>query len=123
MPAIVHFDLPADDPARAKKFYSELFGWKIDAVPGMEDYFLIETTGLDGSEGIGGGLGKRGSPDQRITNYIGVSSVDEYCSRVEKLGGTVVLAKTAVPGWGFLAVCIDTEGNTFGLWEENPASA
>ncbi|MBN1194255.1 MAG: VOC family protein [Methanomicrobiaceae archaeon] len=123
MPAIVHFDLPADDPARAKTFYSELFGWKIEGVFGMDDYFLIQTTGLDGSGGIGGGLGKRGSPDQHITNYIGVLSVDEYCARVENLGGTVVLAKTAVPGWGFLAVCTDTEGNTFGLWEENPASA
>jgi predicted enzyme related to lactoylglutathione lyase len=122
MPTIVHFDLPADEPARAKKFYSELFGWKINGVPGMDDYFLIETAGLDGSAGIGGGLGKRGSPDQQMTNYIGVPSVDEYCLRVENLGGTVVLAKTAVPGWGFLAVCTDTEGNTFGLWEEKQAA-
>jgi predicted enzyme related to lactoylglutathione lyase len=30
MPTIVHFDIPADDPERAKKFYSDLFGWKIE---------------------------------------------------------------------------------------------
>ena len=37
---------------------------------------------------------------------------------VEKLGGKVVMPKTAVPGWGYLAICMDTENNTFGLWEE-----
>ena len=26
---IVHFEIPADDPARATKFYRELFGWEI----------------------------------------------------------------------------------------------
>ena len=36
MSAIVHFDVPADDAERAKKFYSALFGWKFEPVPGME---------------------------------------------------------------------------------------
>ncbi|NYT05449.1 MAG: VOC family protein [Methanomicrobiales archaeon] len=120
MPTIVHFDLPADDPKRARTFYTELFGWKFNAIPGMDDFYLIETDQPDGSPGLGGGMGKRGSPDQRITTYIGVPSVDATAEKVQRLGGTITLPKTAVPGWGYLAVCIDTEGNTFGLWEENP---
>ncbi len=36
-----------------------------------------------------------------------------------KLGGNVIMPKTAVAGWGYLAICVDTENNTFGLWEED----
>ncbi|AAM05414.1 TPA: VOC family protein [Methanosarcina acetivorans] len=118
MPTIVHFDVPADDPARAKKFYAELFGWKFEKPFETMEYYLIETEDLEGKAGPGGGLGKRGAPDQRIMNYIGVPSIEEYLSKVEKLGGKVVMAKTAVPGWGYLAICTDTENNTFGLWQD-----
>jgi predicted enzyme related to lactoylglutathione lyase len=38
---------------------------------------------------------------------------------VTALGGRVVLPKTVVSGWGYLATCIDTEGNTFGLRQED----
>jgi predicted enzyme related to lactoylglutathione lyase len=118
MPTIVHFDIPADDSERAKDFYSRLFGWKFEKPLETMDYYLIETEGLEGEPGPGGGLGKREAPDQRIMNYIGVSSVDEYLEKVEKFGGKILMPKTAVPGWGYLAVCMDTENNTFGLWQD-----
>ena len=35
MPTIVHFEIPSDDIERSKKFYNELFGWKIDKWPGV----------------------------------------------------------------------------------------
>ena len=118
MPTIVHFDVPADDLERAKEFYSGLFDWKFEHPPGMEDYYLIETTGLDGEEGVRGGMGHRGSPEQRMTGYIGIPSVDEYAEKVTDAGGKV-LNRMPVPGWGYLAICLDTENNIFGLWEEN----
>ena len=118
MPTIVHFDIATDDPQRAKRFYESLFGWKMVGPPGMPDYCLIETEDLNGKKGVGGGLGKRGDPSQRITSYIGVDAIDEYSKKVEKLGGKVVGPKMTVPGWGYLAVCMDTEGNTFGLWQD-----
>jgi len=121
MPTIVHFNLPADDPERARLFYRELFGWKFEAPPGFPDYYLVETEDLEGMPGIGGGMGKRESPYQQITNYIGVSSVDEYLAKVESLGGKIILPKMPVPGFGNLAVCMDTEGNPFGLWQEETA--
>jgi predicted enzyme related to lactoylglutathione lyase len=118
MPTIVHFDIATDDPQRAKKFYESLFGWKMESPPGMTDYYLIETEDLDGNKGVGGGLGKRGDSSQRISSYIGVDSVDRYSKIVEALGGKTQ-PKMTVPGWGYLAVCTDTEGNTFGLWQED----
>ncbi len=88
MPTIVHFDIPADDSERAKNFYSRLFGWKFEKPLETMDYYLIETEGPKGGEsGPGGGLRKREGADQRIMNYIGVPSVDEYLEKVEKLGG------------------------------------
>jgi predicted enzyme related to lactoylglutathione lyase len=53
-------------------------------------------------------------------NYIGVSSVNEYMQKVEKLGGEVVMGKHPVPGMGYFAVCLDTENNAFGIWETDP---
>jgi hypothetical protein len=119
MPTIVHFDIPSEDVTRAKEFYESLFGWRIFGPPGMPDYYFIETADLKGNQGVGGGLGRRGSPDQRITLYIGVDDIEHYSRMVESLGGRVVQEKLPVPGWGFLAVCADTEGNLFGLWQDN----
>ena len=119
MPTIVHFDISADDTERAKKFYEALFNWKMESPPGMTDYYLIETADLEGKRGVGGGLGKRGEPNQRITSYIGVDSVVAYSSKVQNLGGKVIQPKMTVPGWGYLAVCTDTESNMFGLWQDD----
>lgn len=112
MPTIVHFEIPADDVERAKRFYSKLFGWKFEEVP-QGDYWMIAT----GKNAVGGGLMKRQNPRQTITNYIDVPSVDEYSGKVEKLGGKVVVPTQAVPGMGYFAVCLDAENNPFGLWE------
>ena len=119
MPTIVHFDIASDNPQRARQFYESLFGWNFQSPPGMTDYYLFETENLDGNKSVGGGLGKRGDPSQKITAYIGVDAIDEYSRKVEELGGKVVQSKMSVPGWGYLAICIDTEGNTFGLWQDD----
>ena len=118
MPTIVHFDIPAEDTERAKKFYSALFGWKFESFPEMQ-YNLITTTNLDGTPGVGGGLGKRMDPSQRMMNYFGVASIEAAMKKVKSLGGTFVSEKMAVPGMGWLVNCQDTEGNMFGLWEED----
>ena len=132
MPTIVHFEMPADDIERSKKFYTDLFGWKIEKLSVTDDsqltsaataqpieYWIITTTDDKGNKALGGGIMKRQMPEHRVTNYIGVKSVDEYCSKVEKLGGKVIAPKHAVPGMGYFVLCIDTENNAFALWETN----
>lgn len=118
MATFVHIDVPTDDLARSKKFYEGLFGWKFEKPFPEMDYYLFETRDLEGNEGIRGGMGLRGEAEQRITGYIGVPSVTEYAEKIEKAGGQV-LNQMPVPGWGYLAICLDTEGNVFGIWEEN----
>jgi uncharacterized protein len=122
MPTIVHFEVPADDVERSRKFYSDLFGWKMEKWPGMEsgmEYWIINTTDNEGGKAVGGGMMKRQNPQQGITNFIDVTSVDEYSAKVQGLGGKVVAPKQAVPTMGYFAVCLDTENNTFGIWETN----
>jgi predicted enzyme related to lactoylglutathione lyase len=117
-PTIVHFEIPADDVDRARKFYSALFGWKIEKFPGEMEYWMIATSGdFNDKTSLGGGLMKRKDPHQPNLNYIGVNSVDEYSKKVNELGGKVVIPKTEIPGYGFFAVCSDTENNAFALWE------
>jgi len=122
MSSIMHFEIPTDDPERAQKFYSELFEWRFEKMPGPADYWLIQTVG-DGEQGVNGGMMKRQEPGQPILNYIGVSSAIESAARVEKLGGKIVMPKTAVPGYGYFVVCKDTEDNLFAIWEENKDAA
>jgi uncharacterized protein len=131
MPTIVHFEIPADDIERSKKFYTDLFRWKIEKLPGMDnssssspamEYWMITTTDEKGNKALGGGMMKRQMPQQPNINYIDVKSVDEYSSKVEKLGGKVVVSKKAVPGMGYLAVCLDTENNAFAIWESSESA-
>ncbi len=116
--SIVWFEVPADDPDRAQKFYKSMFGWNFAKLPAaINDYWHIDTGGPDASPD--GGMMPRMHPQQPITNYVSVPSVTRAAAKVEKLGGTVCKPKTPVPGMGYFAICLDTEGNTFALWEMN----
>jgi uncharacterized protein len=71
-------------------------------------------------EGTYGGMMKRFNPNQKITDYFGVQSLSESVAKAEKLGGKILVPKMAVPKMGYYALCMDTEGNIFGLWENDP---
>ncbi len=116
--SICWFEVPADDLKRAQKFYKGMFGWTFNKLPAaINDYWHIDTGGPDASPD--GGMMLRMHPQQPITNYVSVASVTKAAAKVEKLGGTVCKPKTTVPGMGYFAICLDTEGNTFALWEMN----
>lgn len=59
---VVHFEIQADDVARAKKFYEDVFGWNISQMMTVEqggmNYWGLRT-GSDGTPGINGGLYQR----------------------------------------------------------------
>jgi predicted enzyme related to lactoylglutathione lyase len=127
----VHFEIPSDDIERTKKFYTDLFGWNIEKWPVTNDrqltsaatgqpmeYWMVTTTDDKGNKALGGGMMKRKSPQQQgITNYFDVKSVQESSSKVEQLGGKVIMPKSPVPGMGYMAVCKDSENNGFGIFE------
>ena len=127
MPRVVHFEVPADDPERAARFYKSVFGWDISKWTGPEDYWMV-TTGPEGEMGINGGIMRRmgqadgGSPTAYVCT-VGVDSLDKYVAKVETNGGTIVAPRMAVPGIGWMAYCKDTEGNQFGLMQPDEKAA
>jgi predicted enzyme related to lactoylglutathione lyase len=123
MASIIHFNISAEDPTRAKEFYEKLFDWKFRLLPGPMNYYIIETKDLEGKTGTGGGMTKRENQQQPgITNFIGVASIDDSIKKVKQLGGKIIQPRQAVPGWGSLALCADTENNQFGLFQEDKNS-
>ena len=121
MSRVIHFELPADDPERAIKFYEQVFGWRFEKWEGPMEYWLI-TTGPADEPGIDGGLAPRAHPETGTENTIGVTDVDAVLQKIVAGGGKVLRPKSAVPGVGWLAYCQDTEGNTFGIMQDDPSA-
>jgi predicted enzyme related to lactoylglutathione lyase len=120
MPRVVHFEIHADDPDRAVKFYSGVFGWKIEKWNGPMDYWLA-TTGPDDQPGINGAIMHRMNQGT-VYNTMDVPSVDEFSKKIETAGGKAITPKTAIPGMGWFRYCQDTEGNVFGIMEMDPSA-
>jgi predicted enzyme related to lactoylglutathione lyase len=114
MNRVIHFELGADDPDRAASFYRTTFGWEATKWGGPEEYWLIKT-GPDGQPGINGGIMRHKDAMPRTVNTIQVSSIEEFADRVARNGGQIVVPKMAIPGVGYQAYCLDTEGNIFGI--------
>ena len=119
MPRVVHFEIYADELARATKFYSEVFGWDMHKWDGPDDYWLA-ITGREGEAGIDGAI--TGRPEFGFTgvNFIDVASIDDFITKIQANGGTLVRPKIAIPEVGYSAVCNDTEGNPIGLFQVDP---
>ncbi|MFL6475596.1 MAG: VOC family protein [Nitrososphaera sp.] len=118
MPRPIHFDLTVDNPERAMNFYREVFGWKFEKWNGPMEYWIV-TTGDEKQPGINGGLSKRNQSSMPNMNTIGVSSVDTFSKMIDDKGGKVLMTKTPIPGIGWFAACQDTEGNAFGIIQED----
>ncbi|HEY9385724.1 MAG TPA: hypothetical protein VIP70_01685 [Nitrososphaeraceae archaeon] len=65
---------------------------------------------------------KRQNPQRQVTNSIDIKSVDKYSSKVQQLCGKVVYPKIAIPKMGYFAGCLDTKGNSFGVFEYNASA-
>jgi hypothetical protein len=122
MGKVVHFEIPADNLARAKKFYSTVFGWSLDEFPDME-YTIARTVesdqnGMPKEPGaINGGMLQRQDPVKAPVITISVDNMDQAAATIEKNGGKMIRAKMAVGDMGFAAYFKDTEGNVVGLWQ------
>jgi predicted enzyme related to lactoylglutathione lyase len=116
-----HFEIPVDDPDRAERFYGSVFGWTFDRYPGAPNYYGMATTG-DDNPGINGALFQR-SEGSGVTLTMSVDSIEDAEAKITSEGGTVVQAKAAIPNMGWFATYKDTEGNTFGLFTNDPNAA
>jgi len=121
MSRVVHFEIGAQDTARAVRFYSNVFGWKLQKWDGSQEYWLA-TTGEQSTPGIDGGVmpAMEGMPG--VVNTIDVVDVDEVVAKITANGGAIVEPKKAVPGIGWLVYFKDTEGNVSGIMQSDPSA-
>jgi predicted enzyme related to lactoylglutathione lyase len=112
----VHVELMTTDVAKAKAFYSGLFDWKLEDIPGME-YTMINV-----GEGTGGGMMKTVQPDSPSywMSYVLVDDAAVATEKARSLGATICKEVTAIPGVGWFSVITDPTGATLALWQMNP---
>jgi uncharacterized protein len=128
MSRVVHFEIHAEDPDRAVQFYTALFNWQIQKWDGPAEYWLIRT-GSPEERGIDGGLMRRRGPSpvdgQAVNAYpctTVVTDLDAMVKRAVGLGGVIVVPKMPIPGLAWLAYAKDTEGNIFGMMQNDPGA-
>ena len=120
---VIHFEIPADDQERARNFYNQALGWRIDPMPEM-DYNVVITTPMDEQTGrptepgaINGGMMAREGELTSPVITVDVEDIDAALAKIEGLGGSIVQAKQPVMDMGFAAYFRDPEGNILGLWQ------
>ena len=112
-PAVAWFEVTGKDGPALQRFYSQLFGWKVNDPGDGSGYGLVEAN----EGGIGGGIGAAadGGPGG-VSFYVEVANVATYLAKAEKLGGTTVVPPTVIPGFGLtFAFFADPEGHVVGL--------
>ena len=120
---IVHFEIHAADPERAKTFYHDVFGWDFPEWMQEPPYWGVMTAPAGSQEpGINGGLLiRRGEPPKEgaavnaFVCTVQVEAYDEVHERILGAGGSVALPKMAIPGMAWQGYYKDTEGNIFGV--------
>lgn len=115
------FEIPVVDFERAKRFYAAMLSCEINdmPMPGTKTKYAMFPYEL--GLGTGGVLvyGEEYKPS--ITGsliYFNAGegdNISSVLSRVEKAGGKIVLPKTSIGQYGFIAHIIDSEGNKVAL--------
>lgn len=123
MDKVAHFEIPADDMERAKKFYSETFGWDVQFFP-QYNYSFVITTPVDQTTmmpkevgAVNGGMLKRQEPIKHPVITINVKDMNKALASVKKHGGKVIKEQFPVGDMGLSAYIKDTEGNIIGVWQ------
>jgi len=122
MNPVVHFEMPAEDNVRVKKFYEKAFGWKMTQLgPDMGDYLLATTSPVDENNmhinkgAINGGFFKKGDYGSIPHLIISVDNLIEHIEIIKKAGGKTIGNVMNIPGIGEFVMFRDTEGNQVGM--------
>jgi predicted enzyme related to lactoylglutathione lyase len=136
MNPVIHFEMPAKDMERVRKFYESAFGWQTTQLgPEMGNFVLAYTTETDENRvpkkigAINGGFFEKTEPDQHTKVTILVDDIREAMKKIEAAGGKVLGGSQKpgepyeLPGVGLFATFIDTEGNVASIYEDFGLSA
>ena len=115
---VVHWEFWSKDPSKVSDFYSKVFDWKIQPIPGM-DYHFVDTQG----GGINGGIMKpqEGPWPGNMAFYIDVDDLGSYRKRITEAGGKIIVEEPEVPGMGSVSLFADPDGRVLGLGQQTAA--
>ncbi len=116
---IVHWELMGPDGDQLKSFYADLFGWESEAVPGFDQYHMVQAD----AAGVGGAVGKGNEHmPQYQAMYVEVDDIDKHLTKVGEQGGSTVVPRTVIPDTVTFALFSDPAGNLVGLVESDQPS-
>src|SRR5262252_625434 len=124
---VVHFEIEAADRERAKRFYSQAFGWQMQQMgPDMGEYVVVITGDATEPGGINGGIfATPPGATKELNAYscvVGVENIDQSMDKVKAAGGELLGEKMDIPTVGTFVRCRDTEGNIFTMLQPLPPS-
>jgi uncharacterized protein len=110
---VVWFEVSGKDGSQLRRFYTDLFGWKIDSAAGDGDYGLVQAAG----KGIAGGIGQsQDGGEGHVTFFVEVEDPAAYLKKAEKLGGKTIVPPTEIPSYNLtFAYFTDPQGHVIGL--------
>ena len=115
--AVVHFEIAGKDPDKLQSYFSDLFGWEIDADNEFK-YGIVQREGNTTADGIGIGGGISGGPEGyegHVTFYVEVPDVEAALAKAESLGGTRVMGPEQVMEDLTIGLFTDPEGHVIGV--------
>ena len=115
---VIHFEIIGKDGDKLMGYFSDLFGWEIDANNPMK-YGIVPREGNTNADGAGIAGGVGGAPegyDGHVTFYVEVPDAEAALAKAEELGGARVMGPDEVPGMGIiLGHFTDPEGHLIGV--------
>lgn len=113
-------DLATTDPAAAKRFYGEIFGWKVEDIPmdqgGVYSMAMINGQPVAAMMQMMPEQQKGGMPSH-WNSYINVANVDEATKKATSLGGKTIAPVMDVMDVGRMSVIQDPSGAMVSLWQ------
>ncbi len=114
---VVHFEVIGKDPEALQNYYSELFGWEIDADNPM-NYGTVQREGNTNPDGVGIGGGVGPGPEGyegHVTFYVEVPDVEAALAKAESLGGTRMMGPEEPMEGVEIGLFNDPEGHAVGV--------
>ena len=114
---VIHLEISASDTKAAAEFYSKVFGWKIETEETMNYVQFLAEEG-----GIGGAFTEvdDNNPAGTLVPYVTSDDIEASLEKIGANGGSTVVPKTEIPGFGHFAVFTDPTGNKVGLYSGGP---
>jgi len=108
---VIHTEIRSADPDATRKFFADLFGWKVASEGAFPGYTFIDT-GVEGGPYVA--ISPRQGADDEVLFFVGVEDVAATLTRAEELGGTIIQPAQQVPGTSF-GVFSDAQGHKVGV--------